>query len=317
MNTGRPYNMIKFLVRSIPTKRLRPLLLVLLITCADLPAEPATINWAKAREPYRGIKTLAFKLEKPRLMRVALMRIDLRTPRLRLVTTGRDADWGKPMPDYPALPVATLRITTAEFMRQANSRGSGKSLGVMVAAFNAAPWQPWEKPFTHRYGKPLGLNISNGEVVTDGNPELPALVVWKNGSVEILDRVDREKVRLIREAVSGFCMIARNGKLLPDAGYSKGLMPRMAYGLSRDRRYLYVIAIDGRQEDWSLGATGSETGRLLLDAGAFDVINMDGGGSATLCYWDRRKKQPRAMNRQSKDGYLRPVASNVGVILGR
>ena len=153
--------------------------------------------------------------------------------------------------------------------------------------------------------------------MSDGNPELPALVVWKNGAVEILDHVDREKSDLIREAVSGFCMIARHGKLLPDAGYSKGLMPRMAYGLSRDRRHLYVMAIDGRQDDWSLGATGSEAGRLLLAAGAYDVINMDGGGSATLCYWDRKKKQPQTMNRQSKDGYLRPVASNVGVVLYR
>ena len=292
------------------------LLLGLLFAVADLSAGDApNVDWTKAREPYRGVKILDFKLEKPRLMRVALMRIDLETPRLRLITTGRDADWGKPMPDYPALPIATKRITTAEFMRRANARG--KNNGVMVAAFNAAPWRPWEKPYKHRYGKPLGLNISDGEIVSDDNPELPALVVWKNGGVEILDRVDREKSGLIREAVSGFCMIARDGKLLPDTGYSKGLMPRMAYGLSRDRRYLYVIAIDGRQEDWSLGATGSETGRLLLDAGAFDVINMDGGGSATLCYWDRRKKQPKAMNRQSKKGYLRPVASNVGVVLDR
>ena len=246
-------------------------------------------------------------------MRVALMRIDLKTPRLRLVTTGRDADWGKTMPDYPALPIATRRITTAEFMLQANIRRTGKYNGIMVAAFNAAPWQPWEKPFTHRYGKPLGLNISNGETVSDGNPELPALVVWKNGTVEILDRVDRQKSGMIREAVSGFCMIARDGKLLPDAGYSKGLMPRMAYGLSRDRRYLYVVAIDGRQKEWSLGATGSETGQLLLDAGAFDAINMDGGGSATLAWWDAEKRETVIPNRHGPRflGY-RPVAMNLG-----
>lgn len=299
----------------MPKKRGRLLVLVLLFAIAGS-ARAVDINWTKAREPYRGIKILAFQLEKPRLMRVALMRIDLKTPRLRLVTTGRDPNWSKPMPDYPALPIATRRITTAEFMRRANARTTGKNV-VMVAAFNAAPWRPWEKPYTHRYGNPLGLNISNGETVSDGNPELPALVVWKNGAVEILDHVDREKSDLIREAVSGFCMIARHGKLLPDAGYSKGLMPRMAYGLSRDRRHLYVMAIDGRQDDWSLGATGSEAGRLLLAAGAYDVINMDGGGSATLCYWDRKKKQPQTMNRQSKDGYLRPVASNVGVVLYR
>ena len=277
-------------------------------------AAASEFDWDTAKEVHPGIKVIKRKLKQPRLLRIAVMRIDLETPGLRFVTTGRDPDWGKPMPDYPGIKVATKRITTAEFMIRANRTGKSKGL-LMVAAFNASPWTPWKKPFTHRYGEPLGLNISDGITVSDNHPELPALVVWKNGKVEILDRVDRKKARRIREAVSGFCMIARNGEILPDAGYSKPLMPRMAYGLSRDRRYLYVIAIDGRQKKWSLGATGEETGKILLEAGAWDVINMDGGGSATLCYWDKRKKSPTALNRHNAKGYLRPVGSNVGVII--
>ena len=270
-------------------------------------------DWETAKEPHPGIRVIKRKYTHPRLMRVAVMRIDLETPGLHFVTTGRDAGWGKPMPDHPGIKIATKRITTAEFMAQANRIRGKKRL--MVAAFNAAPWIPWEKPFTHQYGEPLGLNISNGVVVSDNHPELPALVVWKNGGIEILSTVSRSKTAGIREAVSGFCMIAKNGEILPDAGYSKPLMPRMAYGLSKDRRYLYVIAIDGRQKKWSLGATGSETGKILLDAGAWDVINMDGGGSATLCCWNKKKKQPAALNRHNAKGYLRPVGSNVGVLL--
>lgn len=218
--------------------------------CATLGA--ANIDWSAARGPHPGIRYVQFKRTRPRLMRIAIMRIDLRTPGLRLVTTGRDKDWGKPMPDCPRYSIATRRITTAEFMRRRNVAKGGTSK-FMAAAFNAAPWQPWEKPFDHKYGHPLGLNISGGETVSDNHPELPALVVWKNGTVEILPTVDRKKKHRIREAVSGFCMIAVGGKLLPDAGYSKPLMPRMAYGLSRDRRYLYVIAIDGRQKKMEPG----------------------------------------------------------------
>ena len=280
---------------------------------ADAAVAVPTFDWDTAKEPHPGIRVTKGKYTRPRLMRVAVMRIDLETPGLNFVTTGRDADWGKPMPDHPGISIATKRITTAEFMTQANRIRGKKRL--MVAAFNASPWVPWEKPFTHRYGEPLGLNISDGAVVSDNHPELPALVVWKNGKIEILEKVSRKKSHQIREGVSGFCMIAKNGKLLPDAGYSKSPMPRMAYGLSKDRRYLYVIAIDGRQKKWSLGATGSETGKILLDAGAWDVINMDGGGSATLCYWDKKKKQPIVLNRHDAKGYLRPVGSNVGVLL--
>ena len=278
-------------------------------------AAASDFDWEAAREPHPGIRVIKRKYTQPRLMRVAVMRVDLKTPGLRFVTTGRDADWGKPMPDYPKIKVATKRITTADFMRQAN-RGKGKK-ATMIVAFNASPWTPWKKPFTHKFGEPLGLNISNGTVVSDNHPELPAFVVWKNGEVEILETVDRKKAGRIRESVSGFCMIAKDGRLLSDARYSQKTMPRMVYGLSRDRRYLYVIAIDGRQKKWSLGATGSETGKILLEAGAWDIINMDGGGSATLCYWDKRKKQPVVLNRHNAKGYLRPVGSNVGVVIER
>jgi len=75
--------------------------------------------------------------------------------------------------------------------------------------------------------------------------------------------------------------------------------------------------IDGRQKNWSLGATGSETGSFLLEAGASDVINMDGGGSTTMCYWNRRKKEPIMVNRQGGGSYMRPVANNLGIVLGK
>ena len=295
-----------------PIRRFTAWLFILALFAGPALAAP-TFDWETAKEPLPGIRVIKRKYPRPRLMRVAVMRIDLDTPGLHFVTTGRDADWGKPMPDHPGIMVATKRITTAEFMTRAN-RVPGKRR-LMVAAFNASPWIPWEKPFTHRYGEPLGMNVSNGKVVSDNHPELPALVVWKNGKIEIVPKLDRKKTGRIREAVSGFCMIADHGRLLPDAGYSKSPMPRMAYGLSKDRRYLYVIAVDGRQKKWSLGATGAEAGKILLDAGAWDVINMDGGGSATLCYWDKKKKQPIVLNRHNAKGYLRPVGSNVGVML--
>ena len=297
------------------TPRIASWIIAALTFVGGIAAHASDLDWGTAKEPYPGIRVIKRKYTRPRLMRVAIMRIDLTTPGLRFITTGRDPDWGKPAPDCPRIPIRTKRVTTADFMRQAN-RGGTKSR-LMVAAFNASPWIPWEKPFTHRYGEPLGLNISNGTLVSDNHPELPVFVVWKNGRVEIVPTVDRKRIRRIRHAVSGFCLIAKDGKILPDAGYSRSPMPRMAYGLSRDRRYLYVIAIDGRQKRWSLGATGAETGKILLDAGAWDIINMDGGGSATLCVWDKRRRQPLVMNRHSAQGYLRPVGSNVGVIVER
>ena len=273
------------------------------------------VDWAKAQKVQRGIRLVKMELRSPRLIRAAVMRIDLKTPGLTLTTTGRDRDWGKIMPDRPGIRIATRRITSAEFMKNARRPRNGKPGVDMIAVFNAAPWTPWESPFTHKYGMPLGLNISGGVVVSDNHPELPALIEWKRGGIELLPAVDRRLVPKIKEAASGFCFILHRGRVLPNEGYSAGLHPRLGCGLSADRRYLFIVAVDGRQKNWSLGATGSETAEILLAAGAFDAINFDGGGSTSLLYWDAKTRKPVATNRHTSGGYMRPVGSNVGIVL--
>lgn len=58
---------------------------------------------------------------------------------------------------------------------------------------------------------------------------------------------------------------------------------------------------------------GSETGKIMLEAGAWDVIDMDGGGSTTVFYWDRRKDEAATVNRRGERDCMRPVAENPGV----
>jgi len=295
-------------------KRFLRLLAVALFIPAVLAAE--SIDWDSVKSLYPGIKMTKLKRTSPRLIHMAIMRIDLSTPGLTFVTTGRDADWGKPMPDYPKLQIRTRRETTMDFLKKMRApvEKGGRALNV-VAAFNASPWRPWTKPYNHKYADPPGVNISDGVLVGNRGGKNPALVIYKDGKVDIVEKISKEDFPKIKDALSGFYMVARNGKALPDtAPAAKQCHPRTAFGLSRDRRYLYVIVIDGRQKHWSLGAKGSETGEFLLEAGADDVINMDGGGSTTMCVWDRRKNRPVMVNHQVR-GYIRPVANNLGVVL--
>jgi len=274
------------------------------------------MDWNTAKELHPGIRLAKFEKKKPRLMRYYIMRIDLRTPGLTFASTGRDSNWGKPMPDCPRFSIRTKRITTAEFMRNARKprRSGGRGMN-MVVAFNASPWLPWESPFTHKYCDPLGTMISDGIIVSEHKDAPPMFVVYKNGSVDIVDKLAKTDYHKVKEAVPGFFLIARNHKVIRGLAKNRELHPRTAFGLSRDRRYLYVIAVDGRQKDWSLGTTAAETAKLLIDAGAWDAINMDGGGSATMCYWDYRKSKPIMVNRHTSGGYMRPVASNIGIVL--
>ncbi|MFF4454333.1 phosphodiester glycosidase family protein [Streptomyces goshikiensis] len=57
--------------------------------------------------------------------------------------------------------------------------------------------------------------------------------------------------------------------------------PRTAVGFSRDGRQVRLVAVDGRQRD-SGGLTLTGLGRLMRRLGAYEALNLDGGGSTTL-----------------------------------
>ncbi len=91
--------------------------------------------------------------------------------------------------------------------------------------------------------------------------------------------------------------------------------PRTLFGLSTDRRFLYLVAIDGRQAGYSDGALDYEAGNWLLKLGVADGINMDGGGSTTLVMQDSLGN-PLRLNRSSAvadSGKERTVGSHLAV----
>jgi len=63
--------------------------------------------------------------------------------------------------------------------------------------------------------------------------------------------------------------------------FSAGRHPRSAVGVSRDGRTLWLVAVGGRSTT-SVGMTLPELGALLRELGAWDAMNLDGGGSTAL-----------------------------------
>lgn len=276
------------------------------------------MDWDSARTIRPGIRLLQFRKKEPRLLKYYIMRIDLQTPGLSFVTTGRDPDWGKPMPDYPKRQIRTKRITTAEFMQ--NHRKPQKEGGPglnMVVAFNGSGWGPWTPPFTHKYGDPPGITISDGVVVSDRKPHKPMFVVYRDGRCDIVDKLEKRDYPKVRNSIPCLdAIVVRDSKIVGGFGKRDGLAPRTAYGLSRDRRYFFVLVVDGRQPGWSLGANHEDLARIMLEAGADIAMNMDGGGSSSMLMWDRRKKKPVMINRHDPNrAYMRPVASNLGIVI--
>jgi hypothetical protein len=87
------------------------------------------------------------------------------------------------------------------------------------------------------------------------------------------------------------------------------LNPRTGFGLSPDRRFLFLVTIVGRQPE-SRGATTEELGTLLAGVGAADGINMDGGGSTTLAWWNPATDAAELLNQPVGDGAAWPKAAD-------
>lgn len=276
----------------------------------------AAIDWEAEQEIRPGIRFAAFTREQPRLMNAFLIRVDLHAEGIRFTGTGRDKDWGKPMPDVTnrVMTIRTRRQRTADFMREQRcpvaEGGKGRDL---VVAVNTEPWEPWEEPFTHVYADPYSPLITDGEVVSaSGTGGTAVFVVYTNGVADITSRITAEQSAGIWCAHTGFNIIMRDGEDITKPGLG-ALAPRTAFGLSKDRRWLYLLAVDGRQPDYSLGADMHDLVDFLLEAGAWDAMNMDGGGSTTLVYWDAAADRPVVCNRQTESGYTRPVGANMGI----
>ncbi len=84
--------------------------------------------------------------------------------------------------------------------------------------------------------------------------------------------------------------------------------PRTALGISKDCKTLIIMVVDGRQAI-STGAPYDVLGDLLLEFGAWDAVNFDGGGSSTMCL------QGSVVNSPS-DRYTRYI-SNALLVMGK
>lgn len=118
------------------------------------------------------------------------------------------------------------------------------------------------------------------------------------------------------DVVSGKPWLVRDGVL--QGGWIRprhihGRHPRTAVGLTRDRKTLLILVADGRRRGIA-GLTGYDLSDLMLEFGAWDAVNLDGGGSSEL--W-MRPLAPRGRSRwvvnDPSDGRERVVVNHLGV----
>ncbi|MDD3224670.1 MAG: phosphodiester glycosidase family protein [Clostridium sp.] len=158
------------------------------------------------------------------------------------------------------------------------------------AAINGGDFQDEASSGGQKYtgtgGKPVGILISNGKVISDcfGNPnqKLPAFGINKDGKLLVGKySVNDLKAAGVTEAISSDPIILINGKPQSNLGEG-GIAPRTAIGQTSDGSILF-LTIDGRQLG-SAGATYEDVRNLMVQNGAINAILLDGGSSTTMYY---------------------------------
>ncbi|HCC07897.1 MAG TPA: exopolysaccharide biosynthesis protein [Clostridiales bacterium] len=144
-------------------------------------------------------------------------------------------------------------------------------------------------------GKPNGIVVENGEIKYKEEGTNTFSIVGFNEDDKLIvggnyNKADMKKYK-IRDAVSFGPALIINGKTMIKKGNGgMGINPRTAIGQTQDGTVLLLV-IDGRRED-SIGATLKDVQNILLEYGAYNASNLDGGSSATMIYDNKLINKP-------------------------
>jgi hypothetical protein len=162
-----------------------------------------------------------------------------------------------------------------------------------------------------------GRVVSNRKVLSDGRRVRGLMLVGRGHGADSLAplKVGR-RVRLRTSVVgdprlvlSSNAVLLHNGQVMVTDDVM--LHPRSAIGIDQDGRQLFLLVIDGRSES-SSGYTMVELADMMLQLGAADALNLDGGGSSTIVA--RGLDGLVAVRNHPSDGMPRSIPNGLGFV---
>jgi exopolysaccharide biosynthesis protein len=158
---------------------------------------------------------------------------------------------------------------------------------------------------------------AGGVLIADGSrrDELKAMA-QRGGTVRITARLAPDHGDL-RTVVGGWPMIVNDGKSVAEYSdfvegtftrFAVGRNPRSAAGISKDGSTLYLVTVDGRRTT-DAGMSLVELAKVMMQLGAYDAMNFDGGGSTTMVV------DGKIVNRPSDQAGERPIGSGLLIIV--
>lgn len=199
--------------------------------------------------------------------------------------------------------------TPSQFLKEFN----------LQIAVNGGGFYPWWSHSAEDYYPhigdpvaPVGFTASRGEEYWVRKYTLgtePTLYISDENDLSFNHRPHK-----IYNAISGDRMLVLKGKVTPGLDHTT-LKPRTAIGVNKSGRYLYMVAVDGRQPFYSDGATFADLAKLLVDQGVYMGMSLDGGGSSAIVIAGE-DGQPMILNSpidQRIPGRERPVGNHLGI----
>lgn len=148
---------------------------------------------------------------------------------------------------------------------------------------------------------------NGGKMLTDN---------FKPGDSILMNIVTNPDWKNIKMSVSGSSILVKDGQIPASFSFNASDIvkssPKTAVGGTKDGRQLIFATVDGRQ-DSSIGMTQAEMAQFMLDVGAYNALNMDGGGSTTMVARQTGETTLEVMNSPS-DGLARRVSTAIGII---
>ena len=171
-----------------------------------------------------------------------------------------------------------------------------------------------------------GYNITNGTpsglVVMEGVEYYPVTApgffgILKDGTAVIGTKEDyinnvNDIQNTIREGIAAFgSVLVKDGKVAvtKSPNYTSNRASRTAIGITKEGKVIMMV-LDGRQLPFSAGGSMEEIAQIMLEAGCWQAVNLDGGGSTTYLSKPAGSDELQLVNRPS-DGFARSVATSL------
>ena len=132
---------------------------------------------------------------------------------------------------------------------------------------------------------PIGLTISNGELLWGGRYDyFTGVIGFNKDNVLIVGNMTGQQAldAGMRDCVTFGPVLVVNGEPVQINGADGSLNPRTAIGQRADGTVL-LLCVDGRMPS-SLGATYADLINIMIEYGAVNAANLDGGSSTHMYY---------------------------------